>query len=164
MLIIRDAAQKDLHEILFIYNEAIEKTVATFDTEPRSFEKQQAWFKDHGPSHPVIVAEQDGKVIGWASLSRWSDRAAYDGTVELSFYVLELHQGKGVGKALLHTLLNNAQKLPLHTIISRITEGNEGSIHLHKEVGFEYIGVMKQVGKKFGRLLDVHMFQFFIQK
>ncbi len=162
MIIIRDAVDKDLPEILFIYNEAIEKTVATFDTEPRSLEKQIAWFNDHGPTHPIIVAEKNGKVIGWASLSRWSDRAAYDGTVELSFYVLECHQGKGVGKALLLALLEKASNLPLHTIISRITEGNEASIQLHKQVGFEYIGVMKQVGKKFGRLLDVHMFQFFI--
>lgn len=162
MIIIRDAVEKDLPEILLIYNEAVAKTVATFDTEPRTLEKQRAWFNDHGPSHPVIVAEQDGKVIGWASLSRWSDRAAYDGTVELSFYVLELHQGKGVGKSLLLALLEQSASLSLHTIISRITEGNEASIHLHKNIGFEYIGVMKQVGKKFGRLLDVHMFQFFI--
>ncbi|QOR65120.1 N-acetyltransferase [Cytobacillus suaedae] len=162
MISIRDAVETDLLEILFIYNEAIERTVATFDTDPRSLEKQRSWFNDHGPSHPIIVAELDGKVIGWASLSRWSDRAAYDGTVELSFYVLELYHGKGIGKALLLALLEQAATLPLHTIISRITEGNEASIHLHKQAGFEYIGVMKQVGKKFGRLLDVHMFQFFV--
>jgi L-amino acid N-acyltransferase len=164
MLNIRDAVEKDLQEILMIYNEAIRRTVATFDTEPRSLEKQKVWFNDHGPSHPIIVAEIDRKVIGWASLSRWSDRSAYDGTVELSFYILEAHQGKGIGKALLLNILERAKKLPLHTVISRITEGNEASIHLHKNAGFEYIGVMKKVGKKFGRLLDVHMFQIFIQK
>ena len=159
MVLIREASESDLNETLVIYNEAVELTVATFDTEPRSLVQQEKWFKDHGSTHPVIVAIANGTVVGWASLSKWSDRAAYDGTVEISFYVLEKYHGKGIGKILIHAITKKAIKLNYHTIISRITEGNDASIHLQKINGFEYIGVMKQVGRKFGRLLDVHLYQ-----
>ena len=159
MVLIREASKSDLNEILVIYNEAVDLTVATFDTEHRTFVQQEKWLENHGATHPVIVAVDNGIIVGWASLSKWSDRAAYDGTVELSFYVLEKEQGKGIGKKLIHAIIEKAINLKYHTIISRITQGNEASIHLHKITGFEYIGAMKQVGRKFGRLLDVHLYQ-----
>ncbi len=159
MLTIRRATLDDLDAITEIYNEAILKTVATFDTEPKTLEEQQRWFTSHGPKYPIMVAEEDGLVVGWASLSMWSDRCAYADTAEISLYVRETHQGRGIGKKLLEAILNEGKRAGLHTVVARITEGNAVSIHLFKSAGFEHIGVMREVGWKFGKLLDVHLLQ-----
>ncbi|HEY82575.1 MAG TPA: N-acetyltransferase [Dehalococcoidia bacterium] len=156
---IRQATLDDLDAITEIYNEAILKTVATFDTEPKTMEEQKRWFAGHGPKYPIMVAEEDGLIVGWASLSMWSDRCAYADTAEISLYVRETHQGRGIGKKLLEAILHEGEKAGLHTVVARITEGNAVSIHLFKSAGFEHIGVMREVGRKFGRLLDVHLLQ-----
>ena len=159
MLNIRPATLADLPVITEIYNEAIRKTVATFDTEPKTPEEQMIWYTDHGPKYPILVAEENGIVMGWASLSKWSDRCAYSDTAEISLYVHEDHQGRGIGRKLLKTIVDEGQKAGLHTIIARIAEASEASIHLHKSVGFEHIGTMREVGRKFGKLLDVYLMQ-----
>jgi L-amino acid N-acyltransferase YncA len=156
---IRRASIDDLMVITEIYNEAIHKTVATFDTTPKTLEEQKIWFNDHGPKNPIMVAECSGRVVGWASLSEWSDRCAYSDTAEISLYVKEEYRGKGIGKELLETIIQEGEKAGLHTVIARIAEGNEVSVHLHESVGFEKIGVMKEVGRKFGKLLDVYLMQ-----
>lgn len=159
MIKIRPATQSDISAITGIYNEAIANTTATFDTDQKSIEEHTIWFRKHDKQHPVIVAEQHDVVIGWASLSRWSDRSAYDGTAELSVYVHHEHRGKGIGKKLMEIIVAEGHVAGLHTILSRITIGNENSIHLHELLGFNTIGVMKEVGFKFGVLLDVQMMQ-----
>jgi len=159
MLTIRQATLNDLDAITEIYNDAILKTVATFDTEPKTLEEQKSWFASHGPKYPILVAEQDGTIVGWASLSMWSDRCAYSDTAEISLYVEETHRGKGIGKKLLEAILQEGKKAGLHTVIARITAGNDISIRLAQSAGFEHIGVMKEVGRKFGKLLDVHLLQ-----
>ena len=159
MLTVRPATSADLPAITEIYNEAIRKSVATFDTEPKTPEEQMIWFADHGPKCPILVAEENGVVVGWASLSNWSDRCAYSDTAEISLYVHEEHQGKGIGRKLLETIVAEGQRAGLHTIVARIAEASETSTHLHKSVGFEHIGTMKEVGRKFGRLLDVYLMQ-----
>jgi phosphinothricin acetyltransferase len=159
MLRIRNAKLKDLDRITEIYNEAIVKTVATFDTQPKTLKEQSVWFSNHGTKYPLLVAEENGLVVGWASLSKWSDRCAYSNTAEISLYVKEEFQGKGIGKKLLEATMQEGQKASLHTVIARVAEGGEASIHLHKSVGFEHIGIMREVGRKFGRLLDVHLLQ-----
>jgi phosphinothricin acetyltransferase len=159
MITTRHATLDDLGIITNIYNDAIRKTVATFDTKPKTLEEQRVWFNKHGPKNPIMVAEQDGLIIGWASLSTWSDRCAYSDTAEVSLYVIEEHQGKGIGRKLLEAIIEEGQKIGLHTVIARITEGNEVSVHLHKSLGFEHIGIMKEVGRKFGKLLDVYLMQ-----
>jgi L-amino acid N-acyltransferase YncA len=105
------------------------------------------------------VAEQSGQVVGWASLSRWSDKAAYDGTAEISVYVSESQQGRGIGKRLLTDIVAAGQSAGLHTLIARITAGNAVSLHLHKQIGFTEVGTLREVGHKFGRYLDVHILQ-----
>jgi L-amino acid N-acyltransferase YncA len=156
---IRDAIFDDLAAITKIYNEAIRKTVATFDTEPKMDDEQKAWFLEHGEKNPIIVADDTGTIVGWASLSRWSDRCAYTDTAEVSLYVSESHQGKGIGRELLKAIIDAGQRAGLHTVIARIAEGNEVSVHLHEAMGFIHVGVMKEVGRKFGRLLDVYLMQ-----
>ena len=113
----------------------------------------------HGPKYPILVADIDDFVVGWASLSPWSDRFAYSDTAEIALYVSELYREKGIGKKFLEAIIQAGEEAGLHTVIARITEGNDISIHLHESVGFEHIGVMKQVSRKFGRLLDVYLMQ-----
>jgi L-amino acid N-acyltransferase YncA len=149
----------DLNEITEIYNEAILKTEATFDTRPKKMEEQEKWFEGHGSKNPILVAEQDGNIVGWAALSKYSTRCAYSGTAEISLYVKKECQGKGFGTKLMDAIIQEGEKAGLHTIIARITEGNKQSVHLHESVGFEYIGIMKEVGLKFGKRLDVYLMQ-----
>jgi len=159
MLTIRPATKSDVNRITEIYNEAILNTTATFDTEIKSYEDRVKWFNDHDEAHPVLVAVDENQIIGYASLTRWSDRCAYDGTAEVSVYIDHNNRGKGVGKKLLEVLTLEGEKAGLHNLISRISEGNLSSIHIHKLFGFEHIGVMREAGKKFGNYLDVHMMQ-----
>jgi phosphinothricin acetyltransferase len=159
LLRIRRATVKDLGAITEIYNEAILSTVATFDTVPKTVEEQKPWFESHDSKHPIFVAEQDNAVVGWASLSKWSDRCAYSDTAEISVYVKEEHRGKGIGKKLMQETLTQGRKGGLHAVIARISESNEASVRLHEAFGFEHVGTMREVGRKFGKLLDVHIMQ-----
>lgn len=159
MLTVRPAKLDDLPAITAIYNEAILTTDATFDMEPKTVAEQMAWFTNHGPKYPILVAELDGTVVGWASLSAWSDRCAYIDTAENSLYVKQDFRNSGIGRRLLETLMQEGERVGLHTVIARITEGNKESIHLHESVGFEHIGVMREVGRKFDKLLNVCLMQ-----
>ncbi len=159
MLKIRPAEQRDLPAIVDIYNEAILHTTATFDTQIKTVDDQRPWFDKHGDKYPIIVAEEDDKVIGWASMSQWSDRCAYAATAEASLYVREGYQGKGVGRQLSVAILKAAREAGLHTAILRIAGDNAASIKLAESLGFKHIGVMKEVGQKFDKLLDVYLMQ-----
>lgn len=159
MLTIRPAVLTDLDGITEIYNNAILETVATFDTEPKTRREQEAWFAEHGAREPVLVAEEDDIIVGWASLSQWSDRCAYKDTAESSLYVRKECRGRGIGKKLGQAIVDAGKLSGLHTVIARIAEGNEISVHVFESAGFEHVGVMKEVGLKFGRRLDVYMLQ-----
>ncbi len=160
MLTVRSATLQDLGAITEIYNAAILTTVASFDTEPKTDAEQKRWFDHHGTKYPILVAEQDNLIVGWASLSLWSDRGAYSETAEASLYVREGHQGRGIGRKLSEALIQEGRKAGLHTLIARIADGNEASIHLAESAGYSHIGVMKECGRKFGRLLDIHLMQY----
>jgi L-amino acid N-acyltransferase YncA len=159
MLTIRKAGLKDLPAITDIYNDAILTTTATFDTTQKTVAEQKAWFDKHGAKYPILVALEDKKIVGWASMSAWSDRCAYADTAEISLYVREDWRGKGVGRKLSEALLTAGREAGLHTAIARIAEGNDISIHMAASLGFKHIGVMREVGRKFGKLLDVSMMQ-----
>ena len=156
---LRRATDADSDAIGDIYNEAVATTVATFDTEPRSRSDQLRWFREHADPYLVLVAESDDGVVGWASLSRWSDRRAYSGTAEVSLYVRASRRGSGVGRALLTRLVDDGRRSGFHTLLARIADGNAISLHLHASLGFEAVGVMREVGQKFGRRIDVHLLQ-----
>eukprot|EP01114_Cavostelium_apophysatum_P000366 TRINITY_DN10342_c0_g1_i1.p1 TRINITY_DN10342_c0_g1~~TRINITY_DN10342_c0_g1_i1.p1 ORF type:complete len:208 (-),score=8.85 TRINITY_DN10342_c0_g1_i1:35-610(-) len=157
--------EKDVNAITDIYNEAVRNTVATFDTVEATFEQRMKWVQSHGFRHPVLIAEVEAtcEIVGWASLGPWSERLAYYNTAEVSVYVSPHAQGKGVGRKLLSTLLELARIAKLHTIIARIADGNDHSIKLHHSCGFQHIGVMKEVGYKFERFIDVVMMQWMAQ-
>jgi L-amino acid N-acyltransferase YncA len=160
MLEIRSATDADQEFILDIYNEAVLNSTATFDTEPRSNEKQFECFRAHKENHPVLVAEENGIIAGWASLSSWSDKKAYDGTVEVSVYVHVDYRGKGIGKKLLQVITLEGKKQKNHTAISRIAADNKVSLHIHEQVGYRHIGVIKEAGMKFGKYIDVYLMQY----
>ena len=156
---IDDARTADAPAIASIYNEAIVNTVATFDTEPVSDQDQREWLVAHGQRYPVVVARTDDGVIGWASLSPWSDRCAYGDAAELSVYVRAGERSRGVGQRLARSMLDRGPNVGLHTVLVRIESGNEVSLHIMVKLGFKNIGVMREVGYKFGRRLDVTLMQ-----
>ena len=156
---IRRAELPDLDAITEIYNEAILTTTATFDTETKTAVERLEWFQSHDDRHPILVAVLDGKVIGWASLSKWSDRCAYSDTAETSFYVKSEHRGRGVGRQLKAAIIEAARHSRFHSLIARVAGGSRESLHLNEDFGFVHVGTLKEVGRKFGRLLDVHMLQ-----
>jgi phosphinothricin acetyltransferase len=162
-LTIRPAAPGDVPAITAIYNEAILTTTATFDTEPKSVEERAAWLASHDARHPVLVAIVDHRVVGWACLTRWSDRPAYDATAETSFYVESASRGRGIGRALKEAIITEARRLGFHTLIARVAEGSDASRHLNERCGFTYVGTLRQVGRKFGRWLDVDVMQLLLE-
>jgi L-amino acid N-acyltransferase YncA len=161
---IRHATDADLPAIIDIYNDAVRTTTATFDTEPKSLEDRRAWFAAHDDRHPVLVAECDGRIIGWSSLSRWSDRKAYAGTAETTVYVAADSRGHGIGRRLKEVIINEARRLGFHTLIARVAQESLASLHLNESVGFRRVGTLKEVGRKFGRLLDVHILQLMLNE
>ncbi|UCD37067.1 MAG: N-acetyltransferase [Fidelibacterota bacterium] len=154
-LVINPATRKDLESITAIYNQAILNTTATFDTQEKSEEEQEIWYDQHGDSYPLLVARLNGAIVGWAALSPWSDRCAYETTAEVSVYVADEHRGQGVGIQLLQALLEAGTKSGLHLAVARIVEGNPASLRLHKKVGFRTVGTLKEAGYKFEQYLDV---------
>lgn len=159
MRTIRKATLQDLRAITEIYNQAVLHTTATFDTVTKTIEEQRAWFDKHSAKFPILVAQEDKEIVGWASMSVWLDRCAYTDTAEASLYVREGQRGKGTGRKLSEAILKAGKEAKLHTAIARIAEDNKVSIRLAESQGFKHIGVMKEVGKKFGKLLDVYMMQ-----
>jgi phosphinothricin acetyltransferase len=157
--LIRPATAGDVAAIADIYNEAVLTTTATFDLEPKSLADRSEWFRTRGERHPVLVAELGAAVVGYAALSRWSDRAAYDGTAETALYVHSSWRGRGIGRALNDGIIREARRVGLHSLIARITADSAASLHLHRQAGFVEVGTLREVGRKFGRLLDVHILQ-----
>jgi phosphinothricin acetyltransferase len=159
MLTLTRATIDHLEGITEIYNEAVLTTTATFDLEPVGLDEQRIWFAEHGKKYPIFVAIEDDKVLGWISLSKWSGRCAYADTAEISVYIKDGFRGKGIGRKLMEKVLAEGKETGIHTVIARIADESTASIRLHESAGFTHIGTMKEVGKKFGKLLDVHMMQ-----
>lgn len=160
-MIIRTAKISDLQELMDIYNYEVLNGVATFDMEPKSLEERKEWFEAHSSAkYPLIVAEIDGKVAGYASLSKYRERAAYQTTVELSVYINREYRGQGVATALMEHILDMARKEEsIHTVVSVITAGNAISARLHEKFGFEYCGTIAEVGMKFGKYLGIEHYR-----
>ncbi len=153
---IRLAVEADAEAIRTIYNREVQGSTTTFDLVPRSPADQVAWLAAHGGAHPATVATApDGSVVGFGSLSPWRDRPAYRTSVEDSVYVRDDQRGQGVGRVLLADLVERATAHGFHAVFARIVGGHEASIALHASLGFEVAGVEREVGRKFGRWLDV---------
>jgi L-amino acid N-acyltransferase len=163
MLQIRDAVPADIPIMMNIYNEAVRNSTVTFDLEEKTLADRQAWFAGYGKDYPLIVAEFTGEVVGYCSLSRFRERAAYASTAELSIYIAIPHQGIGVGSKLMSEIIDRGTKRGFHTVVSGINNGNQASIKLHEKFGFQHVGHLREVGRKFGEWLDVFYYQRMLQ-
>lgn len=160
-MMIRTAELRDLPELLDIYNYEVEHGTATFDLHAKTLEERRVWFEEHNVDHhPLIVAEMDGQVAGYASLSAYRPKEAYRTTAELSVYISPDYRRRGVATALMEAILQMAREDEvLHLVVSVITGGNEASIKLHEKFGFTFCGTMHEVGMKFGRYLDIENYE-----
>ena len=158
ILTLRPAATGDLAAINDIYNHYVLHSTCTYQETPETLEDRRKWFRHHGDSHPVIVAELGGSMAGWGSLSAYHARSAFRHTVENSIYVHPQHQRCGIGTHLLQGLILRARTLGVHAIIAAIEAEQPASLALHARFHFEAVGRLRQVGFKFGRWLDlIHM-------
>lgn len=151
---LRPATPEDLPAISAIYNFYVAESTCTFALEKETLEERALWFQNRAAIHPVLVAEE-GRVIGWASLSAWNKRCAYAQTVESSVYLHHAHHRRGIGKALVVRLIELARELKLHSIIAGISADQSASLALHQGLGFTEVARFKEVGFKFGRWIDV---------
>lgn len=163
MIVTRDAQIEDVPAILKIYNHAVVNTNATFDLEEQTLEEREKWFRHYGGQYPLIVAELDDQIVGYASLSSFRTKPAYAKTAEISVYVDSDCHGKGIGKFLITEILLRAKQLRYHTIIAGITAGNEVSVALHERFGFRLAGTLAEVGYKFDKWQDVHFYQLIVE-
>lgn len=157
---IRRAEKRDIQALMDIYNDAILHTTATFDTETKDIENRTAWFLEHAEPYILYVYEDAGCIAGYASLSRYRDRRAFDPAVELSVYIQKEYRGQGIGSRLMQEVLAYAGQCDkIETVISLITGENAASIHLHEKFGFSYCGQIQNAGVKFGKKLSLNAYQ-----
>lgn len=162
-MIIRNAEERDLPDILEIYNYEVLHGVATLDLHEKTLDDRKMWFLAHTGRHRIIVAEIDGKSVGYASLSPYREKEAYKSTVELSIYVNVNYRRQGIAKALMRKILEIAQNdKSLHCVVSVITSGNDASEKLHKDFGFTYCGTLREVGFKSGSYRDIDNFELIL--
>jgi len=162
-VLVRPATAADAAAMAEIYNNAVVHSTATFDLEPQSAEDRRRWLAA-GDTRLALVAQRraGGRVVGWASLASWSDRGAYDQTVEASVYVAAEEQRAGVGRALGRALVDGARALGLHALIVQICTENAGGLALARELDYVPVGTLREVGCKFGRRLDVAVCQLLL--
>lgn len=153
---IRHAEPADLPAITDIYNEAGVATTASYDLAPVSVEQRAEWFAALGArNYPVLVLESEQMVVGYASYGAYRDRAGYDHTVEHSIYLKREFRSNGGGKALMGELIRLAKEADLHVMLGLVDAENEASLSFHRGLGFEEVARMPEVGRKFGRWLDL---------
>lgn len=157
---IQKATLSDVNSILEIVNDAILNTTAIYDYDLRTLEEQMEWFllKEKN-NFPVFVAELNNEIVGFGTYDSFRSKVGYRFTVEHSVYVKEGFAGKGIGKLLLEQLITTAKSENYHVMIGVIDATNENSIRFHEKFGFESIGILKEVGFKFNRWLDVNLMQ-----
>ena len=158
---VRPATLDDAEQIRAIYNHEVETSTATFDLVPRTIDDQRSWLNDRIGAFATLVAV-DGSppvIVGFATISPYKERAAYRTTVESSVYVERDHHGRGIGRRLMLELVDVARARGFHTIVARIENTNTASIGLHEAVGYLTVGNEREVGRKFGRWLDVTVMQ-----
>jgi L-amino acid N-acyltransferase YncA len=158
---LRPATADDLPAIRALYDHYVATSTCTFQLEPDAPGEREAWFHNRGPAHPVIVADAAG-LFGWAALSPWKPRGGYAGSVEVSVYVRPDRHRQGVGRALLAELIRLGRAAGLHTLLAGVCTEHPGSLALHEVLGFRRVAHLREVGRKFGRWLDVVYLQLLL--
>ncbi len=156
---IRIANINDAESICNIYNYYIQNTVITFEEESVSILEMEKRITAITSNLPWYVYEENEKIIGYAYAGKWKERSAYKHSVELSVYVHNEHQGKGIGKRLYEVLITELKSMKMHVIIGGMSLPNEKSQKLHESFGFEKVAQFHEVGYKFGKWIDVGYWQ-----
>ncbi|MCB1954820.1 MAG: N-acetyltransferase [Rhodocyclaceae bacterium] len=161
--VIRDAEASDAAGIAAIYNDAVIHTTAIWNETPVDADNRRAWLAERqAGGFPVLVAEGEGHILGYATFGPWRPHEGYRHTVEHSVYVLDAARGRGLGRALMQALLARAADAGLHVMVGGIEAGNQASLALHRALGFRETARMPQVGRKFDRWLDLVFMQRFV--
>ena len=161
--VVRAATAADAPAINSIYNHYVLHSSATFDEVETSLETRLDWLDSHGGDHPVFVVEREGDVIAWGSLTRWASRRAWRHTVEVSTYVDSRARGTGIGPKLLAELVSAARQRGHHALIAQISADNEPSLRMAARAGFERVGTLRHVGRKFDRWIDLALLELVIE-
>ena len=156
---LRLGRESDTAAILGIYAPYIENTPITFETDVPALESFEARLRGYQEAYPLIVAERNGVLAGYAYAHRCGERAAYAWNAELSVYLNPRFQGAGIGRALCKTLIELLTEQGIRNVFSLITVPNAASIGLHESMGFTYMGTQKQAGYKCGAWHDVAWYQ-----
>ena len=158
---VRPATADDLSAVNEIYNQYILEAHYTFDIEPWTMEARREWFGHYGATgrHRLLVAVSEDRVIGYASSSRYRQKAAYDVTVETSVYIAPDSVGRGAGSRLYHELFKILDSEDVHRANAGITLPNPASIALHERFGFKRVALFTEQGRKFDRYWDVAWFE-----
>lgn len=162
-MIIRDALESDLPALRDIFNDAVRNTTAIWMDDEVDLANRQAWFSARArQGYPILVAEEAGEVLGYASFGDWRPFDGFCHTVEHSVYIRADQRGKGLGPLLMNELIARARACGKHVMVAAIESGNAASIRLHQRLGFTITGQMPQVGRKFGRWLDLTFMQLIL--
>ena len=156
-LVTRAARLDDLPRLTEIYNHYVVHSPATFDLEPKTLDQRREWFSQFAEAgrHRLLVAEEDGVILGYAGTMRWRPKPAYDTTVETSIYCAPESVGRGVGGNLYAALFDAIAGENIHRIVAGYVPPNPASAALHERFGFRPVGTFSEVGYKFGRYRDV---------
>ncbi len=152
---VRDATPADAEAICRIYNQGIEDRVATLETNLRTPAERREWMAARSPRHPVVVSEVEATMTGWASLNQFNPRPAYDHVADLSVYIERAWRGRGVGRALVATLVDRARMLRYHKLVLAAFPDNAAGMALYTRLGFTRVGVYREQGLLDGRWVDV---------
>lgn len=151
---IRLASFDDAPGICRIYNQGIQDRIATLETEERSPEERAQWLAARDARHPVLVAESDGSIVGWASLNVFNARRAYEHVADISLYVEREWRGRGVGRQLLQALIARAVELGYHKLVLAAFPFNAAGMRAYGRAGFREVGVYREQGRLDGRWVD----------
>lgn len=157
--LVRLATAAENEQMAAIWNYEVQWSTATFDTELRMPEQQEAWLTAHSDAYPALVIVTGHEVLAYGALSPYRAKPAYSKTVEDAVYVKVNHRSKRLGHVLVSSLLDLARERAYHTVMARITGGNAASLRLHARHGFHLVGVEREVGFKFERWQDVMLMQ-----
>ena len=156
----RLALESDLPAILSILNTAIDETTAHWNLAPMTAREGKVWFRTRGgKGFPTLVVDGSEGVFGFATFDAFRPYQGFSRTVEHSIYVASHAYRRGVGRVLLDELITRAAELKMHAMIAGIEAGNEASLALHRQAGFDVVGCLPQVGRKFDRWLDLVFMQ-----
>jgi phosphinothricin acetyltransferase len=160
---IRNVKLSDAGRIAEIYNYYIEHTIITFEEETIDADEIERRIQSvQGKNYPYLAYEKDGVLLGYAYLSNWRTRSAYDKTLETSIYLDISYIKKGIGNILYRQLIEESRKINIHSLIGVISLPNQASQKLHEKLGFQLIGNFKESGLKFDQWIDVEFWQLFL--